>query len=191
MIIGLSGYARSGKDTVADRLVTSHGFTRISFADALKETVYVLNPVVNGRRYAEIVDEQGLDAAKAGFPEVRRLLQFMGTEVGRQLWGEDFWVERLAMKVRSHHAQMYREGSLDLRVVIPDCRFPNEAEFVQGSTAGGRGQLWRIHRPGVGPLNDHPSETALDSHEFDAHLNNDQTIAALHEHVDYLVEALL
>ena len=32
MIIGLSGYARSGKDTAADRLVNNHGFVRYSFA---------------------------------------------------------------------------------------------------------------------------------------------------------------
>ncbi len=73
------------------------------------------------------------------------------------------------------------------RVVIPDCRFENEARFVVEEG----GQVWRIHRPGVGPLNDHPSETALDDHEFDRHIHNDKTIAALHEHVDWLMEGLL
>lgn len=186
MIIGLSGYARAGKDTVADRLVTSHGFTKIGFADALKEAVYTLNPVVNGKRYADLVDEMGLDAAKAAFPEVRRLLQFMGTDVARKLWGEDFWVDRLANTV-------FHMGP-DARVVIPDVRFPNEAEFVHTPMAPDgafRGVIWRIHRPGIGPVSDHPSETALDDWNFDRHIHNDQTIAALHEHVDYLVEALL
>ena len=32
-LIGLTGYARSGKDTFAARLVERHGFTRASFAD--------------------------------------------------------------------------------------------------------------------------------------------------------------
>lgn len=191
MIIGLSGYARAGKDTVADRLVTSHGFTKIGFADALKEAVYTLNPIVGptGVRYADIVDQHGLDAAKAGFVEVRRLLQFMGTDVARKLWGEDFWVDRLADKVFHLTAV-----DPDLNVVIADVRFPNEAAFVQMSMAPNgapRGALWRVHRPGVGPVTDHPSETAIDHWNFDRHIHNDQTIAALHEHVDYLVEAML
>lgn len=190
MIIGLSGYARVGKDTTADRLVTAHGFTKIGFADALKEAVYTLNPKIGPTmRYAEVVDDIGLDAAKAAFPEVRRLLQFMGTDVARKLWGEDFWVDRLADKIFHLTA-----ADPDLNVVIADVRFPNEAAFVQMNMAPNgapRGRLWRINRPGIGPVSDHPSETALDDWDFDSYICNDKTIAALHEYADLLVEALL
>ncbi len=37
VLIGLMGYARSGKDTIAKFLVSRLGFKRLSFADTLKE----------------------------------------------------------------------------------------------------------------------------------------------------------
>ena len=46
MIIGLSGYAQSGKDTVAKVLIEEYGFTRIAFADKIREFLYDLNPQV-------------------------------------------------------------------------------------------------------------------------------------------------
>lgn len=39
-VIGVSGYANSGKDTVADYLVQEHGFVKISLADPLKRFGY-------------------------------------------------------------------------------------------------------------------------------------------------------
>ena len=36
MIIGVTGFIGSGKDTIADYLVTEHGFKRLSFAGSLK-----------------------------------------------------------------------------------------------------------------------------------------------------------
>ena len=74
MIIGLTGYARSGKDTVANYLVEHHGYTRVAFADAIRDALYELNPyIANNLRVAEVVDDYGWDIAKTN-PEVRRLL---------------------------------------------------------------------------------------------------------------------
>lgn len=36
-VIAISGYKRSGKDTIADYLVKNYGFSRVSFADPLKD----------------------------------------------------------------------------------------------------------------------------------------------------------
>jgi dephospho-CoA kinase len=41
MLIGLVGLIGSGKDTVAERLVTQHGFERDSFAKSLKDALLV------------------------------------------------------------------------------------------------------------------------------------------------------
>ena len=39
MLIGLVGLIGSGKDTVAERLITHHGYKRDSFAKSLKDAV--------------------------------------------------------------------------------------------------------------------------------------------------------
>jgi hypothetical protein len=39
LLIGLTGQLKSGKDTVADRLVSHHGFVKIGFADTIRREV--------------------------------------------------------------------------------------------------------------------------------------------------------
>ena len=96
MIIGLSGYSQSGKDTVAEILVKQYGYKRMAFADKIREALYTLNPVVNaiGNEFIylqRLVDSSGWDEAKKN-PEVRRLLQTLGAEVGRDLIDPSVWV---------------------------------------------------------------------------------------------------
>jgi dephospho-CoA kinase len=40
MIIGLTGYAQSGKDTVANILVENYGYQRVAFADPIRALLY-------------------------------------------------------------------------------------------------------------------------------------------------------
>ncbi len=165
-LIGLSGYAGAGKDTVAE-ILGDLGWVRASFADQLRAAMYALDPMVTGTFLSDepqslvgMVDVLGWEGAKRHAvygTEVRRLLQRFGTEVGRKQFGEDFWVER-AM------AALEPAG----RYVFTDCRFQNEADAIR--KAGG--QVWRIERPGYGPINGHPSETSLDDYPFDAHIYN-------------------
>jgi len=165
MIIGLSGWARSGKDTVASYLIEEHGFTRVSFADQMRTALYNLNPYIdiNGYRVSLriAVDMMGWEDLKSQSSDIRGLMQRMGTEVGRKLWGEDFWVEA-AMK------SLPLEGN----VVFSDVRYPNEAEAIQKSG----GQVWRITREGVGPANDHTSEISLNTYNFDRYIPNNGSI---------------
>jgi hypothetical protein len=176
MIIGLSGYARSGKDTAADRLVNDHGFTRHSFAAPMKEAMYILNPIVSSDsignfRYQGLVDVYGLDSAKESNPEIRRLLQVFGTEVGRSMFGNNFWVDLTLNNIK--------EGN----VVISDVRFKNEADAIK--KAGG--QVWRINRNGIGPVTDHSSEIDLDDYNFDYIIDNDYSVMDLHNVIDMLL----
>jgi hypothetical protein len=169
MLIGLSGYARSGKDTVADHLITQFGFAKYSFAAPMKEAMYRLNPKIgNEFGYKDAVDHYGLDVAKTMFPEIRRLLQVFGTEVGREMFGENFWVNLALGKVRSFHA------------VVSDVRFPNEADAIRAKG----GQVWRVNRTGINPVTMHSSEIALDDYPFDLTLINDSSIEELHKKVE-------
>ena len=150
MIIGLSGYAQSGKDTVAELLCLNYGYKRVSFADPMREALLRLNPNIGNEPLSHLVNDYGWELAKHN-PEVRRLLQVFGTQVGREMFGENFWID-LAFK------QVTQD-----RVVFSDVRFPNEAQAIIKNG----GQVWRIQREGHKPVNLHASEIAMDNWRFD------------------------
>lgn len=167
-LIGLMGYAQSGKDTAAAALV-AEGYERVAFADALRDMLYAINPYLPGYgRVASVVSDDGWDVSKQRITEVRELLQRLGTEAGRKVLGDGIWVDTAMAKVKP--------GG---KYVITDVRFPNEAEAIRA--AGG--QLIRIIRPGCGPVNNHPSETALDGLEADVTVNNFSTIEVLEREI--------
>lgn len=174
-VIGLTGFAQSGKDTAAG-FIAEFGYQRLAFADILRQSLYNLNPMVrvaewrdaldrrNRKTYRvqELVDEYGWDVVKVEYPEVRALLQRFGTEVGRDLYGESFWVDRVMNQIKTnpHHDSttgLFVGHEVVGDYVITDVRFPNELDAVR--RVGG--QVWRIQRPGVGAVNDHISEQVL------------------------------
>ena len=168
-VIGLAGYARSGKDTAAE-ILSEYGYTRASFADAIRDALYHLNPLIEDEPLASRVDRLGWEITKAN-PEIRQLLQRFGTEVGREMFGEDFWVDYLFNNLP--------DGS---KIVITDCRYPNEAEAVQAMG----GKMWRIKRDGVTAVNDHISETSLDDYEFDMIVDNSKDIETFAKLIKFL-----
>jgi len=179
-LIGLSGYARSGKDTIADHLVEHHGFVKLSFAGPMRESLYKLNPEIRdltGMVYSfqQAVDLFGWEDMKTYFPAYRGLMQRMGTEVGRDLFGEDFWVDQAIKRIP--------EGA---HVVISDVRYQNEAQAIQKNF----GQVWRIERHGIAAANDHTSEHDLDAYEFDHRITNNDLIEDLHKTVDSIIANL-
>ena len=172
-LIGLSGYARSGKDTVADFLAKMHAFDKMAFADPMREALLRLNPNIDCDGY-RVTLKQGVDAVgweglKPLSTELRPLLQRFGTEVCRYMFGEDIWVTTAMARIKPGQ-----------RVVFADVRFPNEADAIR--EAGG--QVWRIERPGIDPVNAHHSERALDDYEFDLTIWNNSTLNELKEKVE-------
>jgi hypothetical protein len=163
MIIGLMGYAQSGKDTIASILCSEHGYTRIAFADKIRELLYDVNPMVGcspSGYLQDLVNLVGWDQAKQE-PQVRRLLQDLGVGA-RKTFGDMFWVQQ-ALR------QVHFEGNF----VITDVRFPNEAKAIKTYD---NSLLWRIERIGVDAVNDHISETALKDYPSDHTFINNGTI---------------
>ena len=163
--IGLVGYSQSGKDTVADILVKNYGYTRVAFADKIREFLYGLNPMVacSPTGYLQdLINLVGWDDAKQE-PQVRKLLQNLGNSA-RKTIDENVWVT-LAL------------GNIDTnqRVVITDVRFENEAMMIK--LMGG--QLWRVKRIGVGPVNDHVSESELEGYKVNQIFVNNGTLKDL------------
>lgn len=175
MIVGLAGYARAGKDTVGSILVEDYGFKRIALADKMKEALAILNPIIGGNFWQDemvrldhyqkngVVDYEKAKFDEDNHGEVRRLLQVLGTEVGRNLFGPDFWIQQ-AFKDINWAFQTQP-------IVVTDIRFPNEAAYIQH--IGGGKTFW-IKRPGVKPANSHVSELALIPEMLDGIIYNDQ-----------------
>jgi hypothetical protein len=168
-LIGVSGYGGVGKDTLADLMVTHFGFTKMAFADPMRDMAEAIDPVVGWIddgpiRYTDALEYHGYTDAKAMYPEVRRFLQRLGTDGGRDILGDDVWVKP-AMKRASAHK----------RVVFADMRFQNEAEAIRAAS----GRTIRVTRPGVAAANDHISETDLDRWPFDLFVNNNGTIDSM------------
>ena len=170
-LIGLSGYAQSGKDTLAAALAR-HGYKRLSFADNLRDlaaasrpTFRTPGPVATPYSYAyldSMVEVYGWEAAKQ-VPEIRQYLQDLGLGA-RKVFGDDIWVDAL-----------HRQRVPGNRYVITDVRFPNEAEYVRSRG----GIMVRVNRPGTAPVNGHESETAIDDWPFDVYLTNDGSMQDL------------
>lgn len=171
-VLGLSGWARSGKDTIADYLVETEGYVKVSFAQPIKDALEALNPEITIEGAVYTIRQMiglGWESLKDLSPSVRPLLQRMGTEVGREMFGQDFWVEAALSRVP--------DGS---KVVFADVRFPNEANAIRNLG----GEIWRIERDGVGPANDHISEHALNDYKFDRLILNDSNVESLYAQVE-------
>lgn len=167
-LIGLTGYARSGKSTVAAILRQAHAFHEISFAEPIRDfTKLLLNYTADDLEAKKETPIAWLDGVTP-----RRMMQTLGTEWGRQLIHPEIWI-RVAM----HEAKAcMAEGGSD--VVISDVRFANEAKAIR--EAGG--QIWRIYRDITEPKPGevlHPSESQVGTIPFDGFISNNGTLGEL------------
>lgn len=162
-LIAVTGYGQVGKDSVGARLVERWGFTRLAFADALKELARRAHPKLN-----EQVAGHGWDMAKRD-PSVRALLQHLGV-AAREVLGPDVWINAGLRKIERP----------DGHFVFTDVRFPNEADALKQ-----RGAITvRVVRPDHGPINGHESETAMDDYPCDIRFRNNGSLDDLARRVD-------
>lgn len=182
MIIGLTGYAQSGKDTVAQILVDRFGFKRIAFADKIRELLYEMDPPIKIHPdgglvgLQNFVDIYGWDEAKQE-PQVRQHLQNLGV-AARKVFDESFWIYQALGEVAPQD-----------KVVVSDVRFSNEADWIKDFD----GQIWRVTRPGIDAVNNHVSETNMDNYKEDVHLINagtlDELVLLVQTRMDSLLDA--
>lgn len=168
-VVGLTGYAGSGKSAAARYMVERHGFVQVKFAGPLKQMMRAIG--LGDEEIEGCLKER--PCALLGGKTPRFAMQTLGTEWGRALFGEAFWVNLAYAKV----ADVLDHGG---RVVIDDCRFQNEAEALRGVG----GAIVRISRPGVGPVNSHCSEAGI---EADHEIVNDRRLLELYAEIDRLL----
>lgn len=167
-LVGLVGYAQSGKDTFASVL----GYRRIAFADPLKVLSVACDPWLRTGpdaapiNLALLVEQWGWEYAKANVPGVREFLQNLGVGA-RDVLGSDVWVEAAFASYDPTQA-----------TVITDVRFPNEIAAIRDRG----GVIVRIDRPGVGPANGHVSEFAWQATTPDWQVQNAGGLELLADH---------
>jgi hypothetical protein len=180
--IGLIGRAQSGKDTVGARLRQRYGYQRVAFADPLKAAALRIDPLIPTSygvtvRLATLVNSVGWDYAKTTYPEVRRVLQYVGQTVRDVDPG--FWVRAAAPAIDAAER-------LGLPVVVTDVRYENEARYLRD-----RGfSTIRVTRPGAGATGDtakHKSETELENWATALTIANTGTLDDLNRIVDSLL----
>lgn len=159
-LISLSGWKGLGKDTFADHLVDTYGYTRIAFADPLRAKVaeWICVGCIPDdvpeyiKEIAKLCSEEFRSgemcvddyvAAKPYSDSLRKLLQFVGTEYYRAK-DRAYWIKSMHLDP-------------DLHYVITDRRFENETEFSLMMGAA----CWRINREGHVSGDLHPSEVQI------------------------------
>jgi hypothetical protein len=188
--IGISGKKGSGKNTVASiiqyltcgsklsfkdfqevDMLHFHKWDIVAFADKLKEITARLLDV----DYTLLDDQDFKSKALWVHPNSgiditpRYVLQFLGTELGRELH-PDIWIKAL---INSHPRNIFKN------LIITDVRFPNETKFIKEN----KGIIIRVNRPGLVSNDTHSSETSLDNYNFDIVIENDSTVENLIEKV--------
>lgn len=170
MLIALTGYAGSGKDTIADHLVESHGYVKLAFADPLRELA-MLNP-----QYAEIIDEHGgYEAAKRAHGYIRNYLIQLGE--GIRSVDRFFFAKALSSKVLHE----VRASGGRPKIVVTDLRRDQEVEALEELGFS----IAVVHRPGVISEPGESLGIELDDEWLRIHNNGD--VWHLHEQVDKLV----
>ena len=141
MIIGICGLIGSGKGTVAVILVNTHKFTKISFADKLKDGVASVfgwdRKMLEGdtdesRQWRELKDDFWSNETKMEVTP-RLVLQLFGTDCMRNGFDDGIWVSLVKKELLDNPGRNY---------VIPDVRFANEVDMIRDVG----GEVWEIKR---------------------------------------------
>lgn len=143
--------------------------------------------------------------------KVREILQFVGTEIGRNTFGNNIWINALFADYIGHCNSQFclstkqcpdEHITKDCNAIYPnwiitDTRFPNELQAIKERN----GIVIRINRNRYpterddikltqraetflsGNIPEHESETALDNAEFDYVIDNNSDIPQLIEEV--------
>jgi len=202
MIIGISGYIGSGKDTIAN-IIRDHDprWEVVKFADKLKEVAAIILGVprhnFEDRDYklSELPDEwnvwdkrptsggHDVEPFYTNDPVMRRMtvrefLQKLGTDAIRNGLHEDTWVNATMAG--------YDSKRTPPNWIITDVRFPNEFDAIKKRG----GTMVRVFRHGM--TSSHISETALDTYEHDIYISNKGNIDDLVDKVRIsIVESIL
>ena len=194
MIIGLCGAQGSGKDTVANILISEYGFVKLTFASTLKDVVAILfswpRDLLEGlteesRLWRETVDDfWSAKLSISGFTP-RKALQMIGTDLFRLHFNNDIWISIVENKIGA-----MLKNNPNINIVISDCRFANEFSLIKKFPDSHIITILREKNYSINKLA-HSSETEWVNYNFDAILQNDNSIDELKSNIKSLLSSKL
>lgn len=181
MIIGVTGKARCGKDTMVEQYLKrpDHPLAqRLAFADGVKHSAAAIFREPIGKFYGnkeEISEQWGIS--------YREILQKLGTDFARNMINKDFWVKWLDSKLQTI------PSSIEL-VFVPDVRFDNEVDWIHSN--GGRviEVIRGVHSALGATEKQHSSENGISAHLIDYRIENDDTKEVLGQRLEKYLSGL-
>jgi len=159
MIIALTGYQGSGKDTLADYIGRGHKFTRLAFADqlgSLTRLKYRIHP----RYFRHPAKDEYIDP-KSGLTPRQAMIE---TAKFFRKYDEDYFIHRVEFGMQDKK-----------RVLITDLRFPNELKFINSLRDKYKVYVVKVNRKGT------KKEDSVDFIKADIEINNDGTLQDLYD----------
>lgn len=177
-IIAFSGSMGSGKSTAIERLTEIHKgrVSNVKFAQPLydmQEMIY--------RRIQDVYKRP------EDFKKDRKLLQWLGTEWGRDTISENLWVS-----LWKSAAQELHFGFKNILIVCDDVRFDNEGQTIKNLG----GKIIRINcdrtdlridtKSGIA---NHKSEAGISANYIDVAVDNNGTVAEFRENITKIYQS--
>jgi hypothetical protein len=165
-LIGITGKARSGKDTAA-RFFCQAGFRQTAFAEPVKQITATLcnEPLENF--HDDVLKEQTTDLL--GMTR-RKVMQLVGSEAVKPLFGDDIWTRHLIQRLNL--------GLYGDKVVISDVRYDYEAQALIERG----GYIIEMRRQGAGLTGAaaaHSSEVGINPDMVDFFVDNNGSLGEL------------
>lgn len=177
-LIGLTGRAGCGKDTIASFLCEAHGFVQIALADPLRDGLKAMLGVTDEQLHRRDLKEAPIDWIGRS---PRELLQTLGTEWGREHIAADLWLRvavRRIDRIKASPPCLHVAG-----IVVSDIRFENEADWLRDLG----GQVWHIkgqkRHQLDGQTATHSSEQHIPARAGEPRIYNFGTLDNLYEEV--------
>jgi hypothetical protein len=171
LVIGLSGPARSGKDTAAGMLLSLlPDAVQDSFAAPIRETACR----IFGMTLAELEQRKEEPVGWLGVSP-RQFMQKMGTEFGREMISDSLWVQSLLERNRNAPV-----------LIVSDVRFENEASAIRARG----GVIIHLRRPQAAAVAAHVSERGIATERGDFIVHNSLSLDFLRSELQWIVDQL-
>lgn len=173
-IIGIMGKAGSGKSLIAKYLHGKFDYERSKFSKILKDMLLCIPGITEDMIEGHLKEVPNMIL---GGHTPRKAMQTLGTEWGRNMICETFWVDSWARHVAMKDCKQF--------VSVEDVRFPNELEAVHDLG----GVIWNITRSQAEDIvtSNHQSELMMAGMKPDLTVANSGNLDDLMTTIDNLM----